>query len=288
MNYAFVILHYNNIHDTKQAVSSILKLQTKENDSYEIVIVDNHSPNQSGEELKHIYEKMSRVTVVLNDKNIGFARGNNVGYEYARNVLHASCIIAMNNDIMIPDRFFLCKIEKYLNDAEIIAPDIVGKKGTHQNPFRKTKITDRELEKIYSYFTRVSKIYKLPAAGHLLAAALDVKGIVFPKKKCREKNICRNIVPHGACIVYTRRWIEKEEIAFVPKTFMYFEEDILMEYIINRQYATLYCPELAVVHKEDASAKESFASSRKRRGFISEHMKDSIKILIDMRKEAAE
>ena len=50
-NISFVILHYNTIGETRNCVKSILKLQDEL--SFNIIIIDNASPNGSGEILKN-------------------------------------------------------------------------------------------------------------------------------------------------------------------------------------------------------------------------------------------
>ena len=100
----FVILHYNAIQETENCVESIEKKIDKKN--YHIVIIDNASPNNSGSELKRKFCDKDNVTVILNKENLGFARGNNIGYRYAVNVLKADFICIMNNDTLIEQNDF--------------------------------------------------------------------------------------------------------------------------------------------------------------------------------------
>lgn len=72
---AFVILHYRAIDTTRSCVKSIRALAGDKH----IVIVDNASPNGTGAVLAEEFAASPDVTVLLHDKNDGFARGNNVG-----------------------------------------------------------------------------------------------------------------------------------------------------------------------------------------------------------------
>ena len=48
-----IVLHYNNIDDTYNCIASIMN--NFDTQSYRVVIVDNKSPNNSGEILKEKY-----------------------------------------------------------------------------------------------------------------------------------------------------------------------------------------------------------------------------------------
>lgn len=81
MKIVFVILHYLAIDETYKSVDSIEK--KIDTDMYKIVIVDNASPDKSGALLKEHYKNDDHVEVLLNQENLGFARGNNVGFRCA-------------------------------------------------------------------------------------------------------------------------------------------------------------------------------------------------------------
>ena len=66
-----VILNYMNYRDTAECVESILN-QTYPN--YEIIIVDNGSTNQSYEVLKFLFSDNPLVSLIKNERNMGFAK----------------------------------------------------------------------------------------------------------------------------------------------------------------------------------------------------------------------
>lgn len=77
MDIVFVILHYMTPEYTKKCVESIqCRLDTKK---YKIIIVDNASPDKSGQMLATLYKSSEDVDVVLLEENCGFAKGNNIG-----------------------------------------------------------------------------------------------------------------------------------------------------------------------------------------------------------------
>lgn len=281
MNIGFVLLHYNNDKVTNNAIKYIDCLNNSLYNKY-IIIVDNASPNHTGEILERNYGKRDDIYIILNKENLGFAKGNNIGYSYAKNKLSCNVIIVMNTDVFITDTFFLDKLSFYLNDAEIIAPDILGKNGVHQNPLRSGIISNKKLKYIYRYNKCISFLYKIPYINKIIADKLNKRKKEKNKQKTEKKMY--DITPHGACIIFTEKWCRNEDIAFDPNTFMYMEEDIIMHYIVKHGYHTLYVPNLVVEHMEDASTDVSMKDILKKRIFIAKYTKQSACYLLKIRK----
>ncbi|PIR06443.1 MAG: hypothetical protein COV55_04115 [Candidatus Komeilibacteria bacterium CG11_big_fil_rev_8_21_14_0_20_36_20] len=67
----------------------------------EIVVIDNHSTDDS---VNYLKENYPAVTIIQNAENLGFAGGNNVGYQYARRQ-GADFIYLLNQDTVITSGF---------------------------------------------------------------------------------------------------------------------------------------------------------------------------------------
>lgn len=279
----FVLLHYNNVEVTQEAVSYVLGLDRGQV-KITIVIVDNASPNGSGEILKRRYNDVPDIHIILSDKNVGFAKGNNLGYSFLINRDEYDYIIVMNTDVFIKDTDFLKKLLLIESDAHIIGPDIITKVGNHQNPFRMVAMDDKSLKNLYNYNRFMTTIYRIPVVSYVAMTILEAKAdrLVRKNKLYVEKEM-RNVVLHGACLVFTKAWIENEKVAFLPITFMYMEEDILMDYVQRKHYKTLFYPNLKVSHMEDASLNDSFKSRMRKRLFLAENMSVSAHELIKLR-----
>ena len=65
----FLILHYYTLNDTIKCVDSIDKIDY---DNKEIIIVDNGSPKESGEQLKIRYKNRKDIHIILSKTNLGF------------------------------------------------------------------------------------------------------------------------------------------------------------------------------------------------------------------------
>ena len=275
MKTVFVILHYCQVEVTKDCVESLLELDGEKF----VVIVDNASPDGSGDVLKQFYSGKDNVKVLLNKDNLGFACGNNVGYVFARG-LNPDFIIVMNNDTLIKDKEFLNKLSQDdLLQYHIIAPDIITYKGKHQNPFKKEGISKNEVFKQLRRKWMSLIFYSLPRLYKL-------KSFDEPKEIGRiQKDRMYDIVPHGAAIIFTRQWIENEDLCFRPGTFMYFEEDLLYLYIKKHNYRTIYEPSLQITHLEDMSTNVVHKNIRKRMIFQNKQKIKSLKAILNFMKD---
>lgn len=281
---SFVILHFQDLETTKKSINSIKKIDGYLNSN--LVIVDNCSPNNTGDKLRKIYQNEKNVYVLINEKNEGFAKGNNLGFAFAKNVLHSNTIIVMNNDVLIKQKDFITKLlsSDLINEHEVIAPDIINLNYQHQNPHRYKPLTNLEICKRLVVSSILKKIYSITFLG-------KAKLFILRNKEKKAKNINKEIeqktmiIPHGSCVIYTKKWIKKENIAFVPKTFLLVEEDILFEYLLQKNYSSVYTPTLQVVHLEDMAIKALKKHDIDRYRFLAKHSVDSYKVLYKLRKK---
>ena len=81
LDIGIVILHYNDAQMTESYIRNLNNLSWEDLRGH-IIVVDNASPDGSGVLLKSKYADSKNVTVLINERNEGFARGNNVGIRY--------------------------------------------------------------------------------------------------------------------------------------------------------------------------------------------------------------
>lgn len=89
-----VILNWNGSDDTVECVESCLKIDYK---PYQIVIVDNHSTDNSVEIFR---KRFPNVPLVVSEENLGYAGGNNIGIRYALEQ-EAGYVLLLNNDVIV-------------------------------------------------------------------------------------------------------------------------------------------------------------------------------------------
>jgi len=90
-----VILHWKNYDYTRAAIESVL---TTSYPNYQLIVVDNASENGSVEALQ---ERFPHVTFIVNDINLGFSKGCNVGIRKALEDSRCDYVLLMNNDATI-------------------------------------------------------------------------------------------------------------------------------------------------------------------------------------------
>lgn len=288
MQLAFVILHYQNSSVTEKCVSHLRQLDGI--NEVGIVIVDNASSNGSGRHLQKKYSDFANIIVIINEENEGFAKGNNLGYSFAKNSMNADVIVVMNSDVFIEDEQFIRKtMDSFRKDnIDIIAPDIYSMKSFYQNPLRDNALTLREAKKWYYKVSFLSISVNIPFIGNVLSKRLqnihdenDRRSAQNSSKK-REKKV--GIVPHGSCVIFGNKWVQTVPFAFVPYTFMYCEEYLLAYYIEKHGYRTEFDPEIKVVHEAGASRKVDYSKlSAQMRAFY-KNERQSIKQLLKLMK----
>lgn len=133
----FVILHYIAYKTSCTCIDNVIN--NLDVPKIKIVVVDNASPNGSGKKLLERYKNFDYIQVILNKKNLGFARGNNIGYNYLKEHFETDYITVLNNDVFITDTKYLERIEQIYFETkfDVLGPDIfcISTK-QHQSPLR--------------------------------------------------------------------------------------------------------------------------------------------------------
>ena len=92
---SIVILTHNNWKDTQLCLDSIFAKTELPN--FEVIVVDNASQDGTPDHLKQYASKHHNLRILLNQKNEGFARGNNLGVGLA----HGEYLVFLNNDTVV-------------------------------------------------------------------------------------------------------------------------------------------------------------------------------------------
>ncbi|GBC85876.1 Putative teichuronic acid biosynthesis glycosyltransferase TuaH [bacterium HR11] len=90
-----IVLTYNNLHLTKLCIESLFRNTLWPN--WELIVVDNASTDGTPEYLQALARQHENVRILLNDRNEGFARGNNRGIQAAT----GEYIVLLNNDTVV-------------------------------------------------------------------------------------------------------------------------------------------------------------------------------------------
>ena len=251
MNVTYVVLHYIAIKDTIECVESILSnIKNTEKHMNNIVVVDNGSPNNSYEALDKAFKDKKNVYLVESKENLGFARGNNLGYRFAKYELKSDFIILLNNDTIIEqENFSDVIINKYKEKKYyVLGPDIIASNGFHQNPLNKQTWGINELRS-FRLRLRIKMILSY-FGGRLLEKAKGNTDSDYERKTI--KMDIENTALHGACLIFSPLYVKKFD-GINDKTFLYMEEDLLKLSADFYGFLMMYTPDLVVYHKEDVT-----------------------------------
>jgi GT2 family glycosyltransferase len=148
---SIVILNWNGWADTIECLESVYQLDYPE---YDVIVVDNGSQDESIQKIREYcsgriqvespffqysqdgkpiaFREYSRVDIlkaerepnlgrclflIKNEKNYGFAEGNNIGIQCALHVFEADCVFLLNNDTVV-DRSLLSELINAVKDHE--------------------------------------------------------------------------------------------------------------------------------------------------------------------------
>lgn len=277
--FAFVILHYNAMKETLDCISSIKKHVHKV--AYHIVVVDNASPNKTGNVLEDLFLTDSVVTILRCDENLGFAKGNNKGIYYAKEKLDADFLIVLNNDTILEQDDFVQIIEQEWEKSHfaVLGPHVDTLTGVNQNPVPYAITTRKDIARAkYFYYTELIRSYL-----GVEKMWKDFKNFI---KKCIAKDLQNSTADtrqemvklHGCCWVFSPAYF-KVFRGLDDRTFMYLEEDILWNHILQAGLLSVYNPELKIFHAEDAATNSVHKTWRKKRIFFLEQHLKSLKVL---------
>lgn len=260
---ALIILNYNNYLDTINCVKSIMKFNTA---LIKFIIVDNASTQKVAVPSLHeffsqlylddymmieygerIDESLPRLLFIVNKENMGYARGNNVGIEYAYKDPSIDKLIILNNDILFTSDIIGALREAY---------------NSLVNPACVTPLLYKSDNKSIDYgCARLNHTNN----GILITLLLFDKAWFGIKKRIAQsrylllnepdlltRDVVKIEVPVGAFMM-----IDKELMynlgCFDPHTFLYYEENILFKKISKIGKQNYLIPSVSCIHIGAAS-----------------------------------
>lgn len=216
-----ITINYNSYHDTCEFVDSLIAHETF---PFEVIIVDNASNHDEGKRLQTRY---SDCTVVCSDNNLGFAGGNNLGYQHAK----GTYILYMNNDMIVEKPFLESLVNRLNSSDEIGAVSPKIRYTHHPNVIQ------------YAGYTPMTPIF---LRNHLIG--------VNEKDTGQYDVATETAFIHGACVLTSRAILEKAG-EMTDVYFLFYEE---LDWSLQLQrcgYSVWYEPLSVVYHKESMTIK---------------------------------
>lgn len=222
MKNGIVILNYNDSDNTKLILEEIKDFKILD----AIIVVDNHSTDQSVEVLKKFENK--KIKIVEANENKGYAAGNNVGIKYLIDHFEVDNIIISNPDIIVTEK----EIEKLIKDLEdkrisVIAPQIKEPLG-------------------------ISRGWKLPTFLSELVSNIpffrrfEFSLLKYPKEEYKKKLTQVDVVK--GCFFIIKKEVLEDIGLFDENTFLYYEEIIMAKKLQEKGYTTYVDNEVKVIH----------------------------------------
>ncbi len=151
---SIIILNWNGWQDTLECLESLYQIDYP---NYRVILVDNHSQDQSLEKIreycqgkitteskfytyhpenkpltlnelnkKEAEEEISKIempdnhlTLIKNDENYGFAKGNNIAIKYTQKIHNPDYILLLNNDTVVTPEFLTEMVNVAESDEKV-------------------------------------------------------------------------------------------------------------------------------------------------------------------------
>ena len=245
----YIVLHYQAISETCACIESLRNIAGSKDI---IIIIDNHSPNGSGKMLLQKFRHTDNISVILNPKNLGFARGNNIGYASAKYQHGCDFIVMLNNDTLVEQKDFRARIIKAyeIHHFAVMGPKILHADGTTNQcspaaPVH-TSLFRVKIGQVANYIRFLLSICNLDILfGQIIDRHSGNTGL-------QTDTYQEDVQISGCCIIFSREYIDRFD-GLNPNTFLYLEENILYIRVKKAGLKIAYNPELEIIHLEDAA-----------------------------------
>lgn len=220
-----VILNYKTPQLTLDLVDSLKKINYHQ---FSIMVIDNASPDDSARILSEYADDKGYI-FYANHINAGYAAGNNIGIRYGIEHGYVYSWI-LNSDVILVDLNVLkCMVNRAESNEKI---GVVG-----------PLIVNKDNQEVAPYCHRPS--FWRSTLG------------IFTEQQYRIKHIHSSMPVYrvyGCCMLLKNKAMQKCD-CMDERTFLYSEEDILAERLLQYDYYAFYDSSVKVKHNESSSMK---------------------------------
>lgn len=231
MDLSIIIVNYKKFMLTEQCINSVL--ENVKNLRYEIIVIDNNSPNESYSYLYDKYKDVEKIKIIRNDSNSGFGAANNLGVKHS----NSKYILLLNPDVIVLKEAIEQMYEELLKNAKagIVASKLLNKDMTLQYSCRRfLSFTEFLLAR-----TPIKKM-----ASKKLVKKLNDKYLMKDYDHLEKKYVDWVM---GSCILCRKDDFIKVG-GFSKEYFMYFEDVDLCYKIEQLDKKVLYYPKAEMIH----------------------------------------
>lgn len=268
----FLILNYNTSEELVKFIASIKKFCG--DCTYLIVVVDNGSEKKELERLK-ILQQTEKFILLVNHENLGFAKGNNIGFRYIRSNIECRYIVMANSDVELIENSLCNKLDAAYDRYKfaVLGPDIMK---SHDNPMP-DGLSDRtqvlcEIKRI----KHIRRIMKVPGLNILYLVVNKLRNKLL-SKRAETGEMKENCQLHGSFLVFSDQYILD---GLCDETFLYGEEAILAKDCRDHGLKILYYPDIKILHNESVATKKVMNKLIARKLFYLNNYIDSLYVLL--------
>lgn len=263
-NTAVIILNYNSADDT---ISCIKSIETFNTSPIKYIVVDNGSSKQGevsklnaffSQSEKHyrfikdnstIEKTLPYFTFLASSCNDGYAQGNKKGIQLAYNDPSIHYLLILNSDILFVEDLLpsLLEVQQQKEHCGLVTPLVVSEKGTIDHCCARNAPTNWDVILLFFLFRR--------DAFHILSRANNRQKILLNQPEMINSLAFQVDLPSGACMLVKKNLFKAIE-DFDPKTFLYYEENILYKKLMACSCKNYCVPVVRCIHKGAGSTQQ--------------------------------
>jgi N-acetylglucosaminyl-diphospho-decaprenol L-rhamnosyltransferase len=237
MELSIIYVNWNSVPYLRESIASVYE-HTRDI-SFEIIVVDNASPQGGVEALK---DQFPKITIIQSEKNLGFAGANNLGFRRST----GEYVLLLNPDTKLtgPSINIMLRQIQLLPDAGIVGCKLLN--------------TDLSVQ--------ITSIQKFPT---ILNQVLDAEYLQLRWPHCplweigplfsNDVKLLKVDVISGACILLRRNVFER--VGMYSEDYFMYGEDIDLNFKVKRAgFTNYYVGDTAIIHHGGKSSSLQAAS----------------------------
>jgi len=231
------VINFNGKKNTFECLKSIDNLNTT-GIELNVVLIDNASKEKL--DIEENFLKNASLKIILNEKNLGFSGGHNLGIKYALSKM-ADYVVILNNDTILDKNLIYELLNAFDTDSKIgiVSPKIYFAKGSE---FHKDRYKEDELGRVL-WYAGGDMDWDNVLGKHIGVDQVD-KGQYDEKKEIDFSS--------GCCMGIKKEIFEK--VGFLnEKYFLYYEDNDYSQRVKKLGYRIIYEPKAVLWHKNAGS-----------------------------------
>ncbi len=275
-----IIVSYNTKDLTIQTINSVLDSTKKSRvlqDKLEIIVVDNHSKDDSVAALEKLQTKLKTpLKIIKNKTNAGFAKANNLGLENAK----GSHIIFLNSDTIVQEKALENMVNRFQEYGKlgILAPTLLNSDLTYQ-------AQGGSRPNLFNLFVHMTFLDDLPIIGQYLPSTQHTgkaSKVTLPYLDTQSDLIPMDWVG-GTAMMLSKEALDTFD-SLDPNIFMYAEDTEICMRAQNHHYMVAIDPTARIIHLQNASSSSENAIKGEFKGYLYIFAKHSSSVCLALAK----